>query len=74
VGEELNIGAFQAGTSTPYFLGEFFAQASISTLGVASSSCVISLTAGQQINFQSYNVGGFSLYGQNYNQFSITEL
>jgi len=74
VGEELNIGAYQVGTSTPYFLGEYFAQAAITTFGGTSSSCVVSLTAGQKLNFRAYNVGGFALYGQNYNQFSITEL
>ncbi len=74
VGEELNIGAYQVGTSTPYFLGEYFAQAAITTFGGTSSSCVVSLTAGQKLNFRAYNAGGFALYGQNYNQFSITEL
>jgi hypothetical protein len=74
VGEELNIGAYQVGTSTPYFLGEYFAQAAITTFGGTSSSCVVSLTAGQKLNFRAYSIGGFALYGQNYNQFSITEL
>lgn len=74
LGEELNIGAYQAGNNTPFFQGQFFAQAAISTFGIASSSCVIALTAGQQFNFQSFNAGSFSLYGSNYNQFSITEL
>ena len=76
-GEELNIGIYQSGTSIPYFLGEFFAQASVTTYGGVSTSCVVALTSGQQVNFQMFNSGSvnpFSLYGQNYNQFSITEL
>ena len=74
VGEELNIGAYQVGTSTAYFLGEYFAQAAITTYGGTSSSCVVSLTAGQKFNFRAFSLGGFVLYGQSYNQFSITEL
>jgi hypothetical protein len=74
VGEELNIGAYRVGTSTAYFLGEYFAQAAITTFGGTSSSCVVSLTAGDKLNFRAYTLGGFALYGQNYNQFSITEL
>jgi hypothetical protein len=73
-GEELNVGAYREGTTTPYFLAEFFAQAAISTFGGATGSSVVELTAGQKLNFQAYNVGSFSLYGANYNQFSITEL
>jgi hypothetical protein len=74
VGEELNIGAYRVGTSTAYFLGEYFAQAAITTFGGTSSSCVVSLTAGDKLNFRAYTLGGFALYGQSYNQFSITEL
>jgi hypothetical protein len=74
LGEELNVGAYREGTTTPYFLAEFFAQAAISTFGGATGSSVVELTAGQKLNFQAFNVGSFSLYGANYNQFSITEL
>lgn len=73
VGDELNIGAYRVGSSV-FFLAEYFAQAAISTWAGTSASCVISLTQGQQVNFQTYCSKSFSLYGQNYNQFSITEL
>ena len=74
--EELNIGLYNAVTGTPFFLGEYFAQVALTTFGGVSTSCVVSLTAGQQVNFRSYNGGSidFTLYGQIYNQFSITEL
>jgi hypothetical protein len=38
LGEELNIDAYQTGTSTPYFLGEFFAQATVLTFERINSS------------------------------------
>ena len=75
--EELNVGPYQSGTSTSFFLGEYFAQTSTTTFGGISTSSVISLTSGQQVNFQMFNSGSvnpFTLYGQSYNQFSITEL
>jgi hypothetical protein len=74
--EELNIGLYDAVTNTAFFLGEYFAQVALLTYGVTSSSCVVYLTAGKQVNFRMYNSGSvnFTLYGQNYNQFSITEL
>ena len=74
IGEELNIGAYQAGTTIPYFLGLYFSQAAINTYGGATSSCVISLTQSQQVNFQAFNYDGFTVYLPEYNQFSITEL
>ncbi len=73
--EELNIGVYKSGVAK--FLGEYFAQTTHTTIGGVSTSCVVSLTANDQVNFQLYNNGNvnpFSLYGQNYNQFSITEL
>ena len=73
-GEELNVGAYNQGTGTPFFLAEFFAQAGITTFGGTSGSSVIPLTAGQKLDFRSFNIGSFSLYGALYNQFSITEL
>ena len=74
--EELNVGLYNASNNAAFFLGEYFAQVAFTTFGVANSSCVVSLTAGQQVNFQVFNSGSvnYTLYGQNYNQFSITEL
>jgi len=74
--EELNIGLYTA-AGARFFLGEYFAQVAMSTFGGVSTSCVVSLTAGQQVNFRSYNSNGssnYTLYGADYNQFSITEL
>jgi hypothetical protein len=73
--EEINIGPYNVSTGAAYFLGEFFAQGSVNTYGVVSSSCVISLTAGTQFNFKAFNTtGSYTLATSNYNQFSITEL
>ena len=75
--EELNIGLYTtAGTS--FFLGEYFSQVAQSTYGGVSTSCVVSLTAGQTVNFRAFcsaaSSSSYILYGANYNQFSITEL
>jgi hypothetical protein len=74
VGEELNVGAYNQVSGAAFFLAEFFAQAAITTFGGTSGSSVIPLTAGQKLNFKAFHLAGFSLYGANYNQFSITEL
>ncbi len=80
--EELNIGLYNAVTGTPFFLGEYFAQVAFTgeskTFGGVSTSCVVSLTAGQTVNFRAYSSAAsnttYTLYGENYNKFSITEL
>ena len=72
--EELNI-SFHVNNS-PVIISPFFSQANrTSAYGGCSISAVVSLTANQTCSFKTFdNLRGFSLYGESYNRFSITEL
>jgi hypothetical protein len=74
--EEFNIGLYNVANSESFFLGQYFSPVTASVAAGASSSCVVSLTKDQQVNFRTYNNGSgdYTLYGAKYNQFSITEL
>ena len=71
--EELSIiftvnGVFQ-------IVSPFFAQATVNTFGGPTISAIISMNAGDVGAFRSFNgLRSYTLYGLNYNRFSITEL
>jgi len=53
----------------------FFAQANVTTFGGPTISAVIAMNAGDVGQFKSFDgVNSYTLYGENYNRFSITEL
>lgn len=53
----------------------FFAQANVTTFGGPTISAVIAMNAGDVGQFKSFDgANSYTLYGENYNRFSITEL
>jgi hypothetical protein len=72
--EELNISFRVNGIDL--LISPFFSQAALTnSYGGPTITAVVSITAGQTAVFATFDANrGFSLYGPNYNRFSITEL
>jgi hypothetical protein len=72
--EEFNISFMVNGVDV--IISPFFSQAAITgSFGGPTITAVISITAGHTCTFRAFdNVRGYTLYGMNYNRFSITEL
>lgn len=58
-------------------ISPYFAQVALNTWGGPTISTVIAMNAGDVARFKAFNTAGrpnYTLYGENYNRFSITEL